>query len=144
MRSISQLVAGTDPDDLLPEDRQLLEVDFNQLAQANSSVRRTWASAMVAAKNVVRNLNGEPHSDDDSLRATRNSRRGGSSRRNTQSTRFRTRPTYQTQVQRRTGQRVSSSRRGQPCLDKFFPQQRASGHLDAEGSQRYKRRRKRG
>ena len=144
MRSISQLVAGTDPDDLLPEDRQLMEVDFNQLAQANSSVRRTWASAMVAAKNVVRNLNGEPHSDDDSLRATRNSRRGGSSRRNTQSTRFRTRPTYQTQVQRRTGQRVSSSRRGQPCLDKFFPQQRASGHLDAEGSQRYKRRRKRG
>ncbi|EJK62485.1 hypothetical protein THAOC_16900, partial [Thalassiosira oceanica] len=30
--------------DLLPEDSNLMEVDFNQLAKANSNVRRNWAS----------------------------------------------------------------------------------------------------
>ena len=39
MRTISQLVADTDPEDLLPEDSHLMEVDFNNLAKANSNVR---------------------------------------------------------------------------------------------------------
>ena len=56
MRSISQLVNDTDPEELLPEDRHLMEVDFHQLATSNSNVRRNWASAVVAARHVVRNL----------------------------------------------------------------------------------------
>lgn len=44
---------------LLPEDRQLMEVDSHHLAKANISVCRNWESAVVAVQNVARNLNGE-------------------------------------------------------------------------------------
>ena len=82
MRTISQLVADTDPEDLLPEDSHLMEVDFNHLAKANSNVRRNWASAAVAAKKVVRNLDfdGDSDSDNAAPRRLRRETHGGTSR----------------------------------------------------------------
>ncbi|EJK75972.1 hypothetical protein THAOC_02289 [Thalassiosira oceanica] len=67
MRTISHLVADIDPEDLLPEDSHLMEVDFNQLAKANSNVQRNWASAVVAARTVVQNLNFDGDSDSDDV-----------------------------------------------------------------------------
>ena len=148
MRSISQLVNDTDPEELLPEDRHLMEVDFHQLATSNSNVRRNWASAVVAAQHVVRNLTGVSDSEDDSPRRGRNVRRG-SAPRSVHRTRLRSRVRYQTQIQRRAprdrrSRTFAASRdRGQLSLTDIFSRRRTSMDLDAEGSQRYRRRRRR-
>ena len=149
MRTISQLVADTDPEDLLPEDSHLMEVDFNHLAKANSNVRRNWASAVVAAKKVVRNLDfdGDSDSDNAAPRRQRRETHGGTSRPAHRSSRLRSRPQYQTRIQRRDqGERrrktyAVSRDRGQSTLTDLISRRRRSDQIDAEGSQQYRRRR---
>ena len=149
MRTISQLVADTDPEDLLPEDSHLMEVDFNHLAKANSNVRRNWASAVVAAKKVVCNLDfdGDSDSDNAAPRRLRRDNRDGTSRPAHRSSRLRSRPQYQTSIQRRDqGERrrktyAVSRDRGQSTLTDLISRRRRSDQIDAEGSQQYRRRR---
>lgn len=157
MRTISHLVADTDPEDLLPEDSKLMEIDFNQLAKANSNVRRNWASAVVAARTAVRNLNFDGDSDSDDAaprrpqrsddaapRRPRRAAQGGTSRPAHRSSRQRSRPQYQTQIERRGERRRKTyavvRERGQLTITDMFSRSHGS-QMDAEGSQQYRRRR---
>ena len=59
----------TDPEDLLPEDQYLLEVDPEDLAKASSDGRKTWRSnletALIVAENHKRRREHEADDEDD-------------------------------------------------------------------------------
>jgi hypothetical protein len=48
----------TDPMSLLPEDRELLGIDFEELGEANAEARHIWLSEMRAAKAASFTLEG--------------------------------------------------------------------------------------
>ena len=50
----------TDPNSLLPEDLNLLDVDFESLGKAPAIHRQLWLSQMSAASNVANIACGEP------------------------------------------------------------------------------------
>ena len=71
-RIINQLEM-TDPEDLLPEDQYLLEVDPEDLAKASSDGRKTWHSnletALIVAENHKRRQEHEADDKEDELQS---------------------------------------------------------------------------
>lgn len=131
------------------KDRATGRASVSKVAKANSNVRRNWASAVVAAKKVVRNLDfdGDSDSDNAAPRRLRRDNHDGTSRPAHRSSRLRSRPQYQTRIQRRDqGERrrktyAVSRDRGQSTLTDLISRRRRSDQIDAEGSQQYRRRR---
>lgn len=124
-----------------------MQVDFNQLAKVNSNVRRNWASAVVAARTVVRNLNfdGDSDSDDVDPHRLRCATQGGTSRPAHRSSHLRCRPHYQKRIQRHDhGERrkktyagTVSRERGQSTLTDLISRRHRSSQMDAGGSQQF-------
>lgn len=102
-----------------------------------------------SAKTVVRNLDfdGDSDSDNAAPRRLRRDNHDGTSRPAHRSSRLRSRPQYQTRIQRRDqGERrrktyAVSRDRGQSTLTDLISRRRRSDQIDAEGSQQYRRRR---